>query len=521
MCSPFPRMSIVNRRLLIMLSLCASAGTLAAAAPVDPRVFSGKAAGESASFLVVLRDQADVSAAETIPDRVERIRFVYETLKAQADVSQRALSSRLAAAGVPFRPHFLVNMIEVEGPASLASELASRPEVSSVAPNPAVRRSEPPQEFEPAEAGILPRAASTIEFNVELIRAPEVWAGGHTGQGIVIGMGDTGFTWDHPALKPHYRGFDGVSASHDYNWHDAIHNPRPSNPCGADTTIPCDDDGHGTSTASLAVGDDGLGNQVGVAPGAKIIGCRNMDEGDGTPARYTECFEFFLAPTDHAGRNPRPDLAAHVISNSWGCPPSEGCTDPDVLRSILENVRSAGILVVVSAGNDGPTCSTIGIPATYDAAFSVGATTPADTIASFSSRGTVTADGSNRIKPNICAPGTGLRVAAMPTGYKGGFSGTSASCPEVAGAAALLLSAAPSLIGKPASVAAALEQSAVRLTSSQSCGGIDGSAIPNTVFGYGRVNVEAAVALAATPPRPAPVRRSPAPPRAPRVLAPR
>src|SRR5262245_61308383 len=93
-----------------LLLLFAAAGRLSAAAPVDPRIFAGKAAGESASFLVVLREQADVSAAETIPDRVERIRFVYETLKAQAEVSQRALASRLAAAGVPFRPHFLVNM---------------------------------------------------------------------------------------------------------------------------------------------------------------------------------------------------------------------------------------------------------------------------------------------------------------------------------------------------------------------------------------------------------------------------
>jgi hypothetical protein len=45
------------------------------------------------------------------------------------------------------------------------------------------------------------------------------------------------------------------------------------------------------------VGDDGVGNQVGVAPGAKWMGCRNMDQGDGTPARYTECFQFAIAPT--------------------------------------------------------------------------------------------------------------------------------------------------------------------------------------------------------------------------------
>ena len=512
----------VNRRLVGLLSLlwlAAAAAALHAEAPVDPRIFAGKAAGKSASFLVVLREQADVSAAASIPDRVERIRYVYETLKAAAEVSQRQLAARLSEAGVPFRSHFLVNMIEVEAPASLARELAARPEVSSLAANPAVHPPEPPPEIAPEEASSV-EAGATPEPHVSLIGAPQVWALGFTGQGVVVAMADTGFTWDHPALKPHYRGFDGTSATHDYNWHDAIHDAKPANPCGSSTTTPCDDDGHGTSTASLAVGDDGAGNQVGIAPGAKFIGCRNMDQGTGTPARYTECFEFFLAPTDASARNPRPELAPQIVSNSWGCPDSEGCTDPDVLRSIVENVRAAGILVVVSAGNDGPNCSTIGIPATYDAAFSVGATSLTDTIASFSSRGTVTADGSNRVKPDICAPGVGLRVASNPTGYRGGFSGTSGSCPLVAGAAALLLSAAPSLEGHPDTARALLEQSALRLTAAQTCGGVDGNAIPNTVFGFGRVNVAAAVALATTPPRPAPVRRSPAA-RTPRSLPPR
>ena len=59
---------------------------------------------------------------------------------------------------------------------------------------------------------------------------------------------------------------------------------------------PCDDKGHGTHTIGTAIGDDGMGNQIGMAPGAKWIGCRNMDQGNGTPARYIECMEFFLAP---------------------------------------------------------------------------------------------------------------------------------------------------------------------------------------------------------------------------------
>ena len=56
---------------------------------------------------------------------------------------------------------------------------------------------------------------------------------GYTGQGAVIAGQDTGYEWDHPALKNHYRGWDGASADHNYNWHDAIH--YGSDPCGADS----------------------------------------------------------------------------------------------------------------------------------------------------------------------------------------------------------------------------------------------------------------------------------------------
>jgi subtilisin family serine protease len=332
-------------------------------------------------------------------------------------------------------------------------------------------------------------------------------------------MADTGFVWDHPALKSHYRGFDGANVSHDYNWHDAVHDARVGNRCGSNAPAPCDDDSHGTATASLAVGDDDVGNQVGAAPGARIVGCRNMDEGDGTPARYTECFQFFLAPTDHTGANPRPDLGADIISNSWGCPVSEGCTDPDILKIVVENVRAAGLFVVVAASNDGPACATIDIPGLYEAAFSVGATSNSDVIAVFSSRGPVTADGSNRLKPDVCAPGEDLRVANPAGGYDHGFSGTSGSTPEVAGAAALLWSAAPQLIGQTTATADLLRQTATPLTTAQNCDPYPGSAVPNAVYGYGRIDIAAAVEVAVPLARTAPQAR--AHQRQTRVVAPR
>ena len=482
----------------------------AAEAKLDPRVFAGKAKGEGASFLVVLREQADLSGADLFATKDEKTRFVFEALTAEAETTQAPLRARLDAAGVPYRSFYLVNMVEVKADRSFAEELAAREDVFRVAPNPGVPIE--PQPVIDQDSGASPhasrltaQAALTIEPNIARIWAPEVWSQGFTGQGIVVGMADTGVVFDHLALKSHYRGTSGALVSHDYNWYDAIHDPLAGNPCGADSPTPCDDDGHGTSTASLVVGDDGVGNQVGVAPGARFIACRNMDKGTGTPARYTECFQFFLAPTDRNGANPRPELAAHVINNSWGCPQTEGCTDPNVLKAVVENVRAAGILVVVSAGNSGPACFTISdVPSFYDASFSIGATTLSDTSAGFSSRGPVTADGSNRLKPDISAPGVGLRVAAPPNIYRTGFSGTSGSAPHVTGAAALLLSAVPQLIGRPLAAADVLRRSAVPLTAAQDCGAFPGAAVPNAVFGSGRVDVAAAVLLASPTARPRP-----------------
>src|SRR6476646_7675084 len=81
-----------------------------------------------------------------------------------------------------------------------------------------------------------------------------------------------------------------------------------------------DDFFHGSHTTGTAIGDDGAGNQIGMAPGAKWIGCRNMDVGNGTPARYIECMEFFLAPYPIGGGQGDPTKAPDITINSWGCP---------------------------------------------------------------------------------------------------------------------------------------------------------------------------------------------------------
>ena len=162
------------------------------------------------------------------------------------------------------------------------------------------------------------------------------------------------------------------------------------------------------------------------------------------------------------------------------------------MQTVVENVRAAGIVVVVSAGNSGSGCGSVSSPAAiYDASFTVGNTTITDAIAGSSSRGPVTVDGSNRMKPDISAPGTSIRSAIRNGGYAS-LTGTSMSGPHVAGHLALLLSANPALIGQVDYLENLTRNSALQLTTDQNCGGTAGL-VPNNVYGAGRIRTDVAL----------------------------
>ena len=463
---------------------------------VDPWVLQTAQEGET-EFLVFLGEQADLSGAATLPTKAEKGAYVFQQLTEVARRTHPALLATLEGLGVEYRPFWVANMVWVHGDQAILQALALRPDVAHLYANPQVRLELPDQQPEQPDRA---ESASTLGWNLQTIRAEWVWAFNYTGQGVVIGGQDTGYDWDHPALIRQYRGWDGVTADHNYNWHDAIHSGGGS-PCPNDSPEPCDDisNSHGTHTMGIMVGDDGGTHQIGVAPGARWIGCRNMDDGAGTPATYTECYQWFIAPTDLDGNNPNTDLAPDVINNSWGCPPSEGCTDPNELRSVVEAVRAAGILTVHSAGNSGPFCNTVNAPAgIYEASFSVGATGSTDAIANFSSRGPVTVDGSNRLKPDVSAPGVGIN-SSLKGGRYGSLSGTSMAAPHVAGLAALLISIEPSLRGQVDELEELIEESALPRLASDTCGDVPGSSIPNNTYGWGRVDALRAAARLMNP----------------------
>jgi len=460
---------------------------------VAARVWADVARSGRAEVVIVLEDQADLRQAASMTDQSARGWFVFQTLRDTADRSQGPLVEWLAQRGVPVQRFWAANVLVAELDHETLRIVAGRPEVRHIEANVSQRWIEPEAIAEPQLTPTYLTAA--VEWGVQLVNAPQVWALGSYGQGIVVANADTGMQWEHPAIKSHYRGFSVAgTVSHDYNWHDSIHGVM-GNPCGNDAVAPCDDQGHGTHTTGTVVGDDGMGNQIGVAPGARWIGCRNMDRGNGTPARYIECFQFFIAPTDGKGAKPDPDLRPHVINNSWGCPTSEGCA-VNTLKLIVENTQAAGIFVEASAGNAGPACSTVNAgPAIFGASFSVGALDSNGRLAGFSSRGPVTIDGSGRMKPELAAPGVRVR-SCLPGNRYGNLSGTSMAGPHVVGVVALLWSARPELVRRIAETKALLMASAnpsVTLGLAELCGGVSSDFFPNNSFGVGRVDAYAAV----------------------------
>jgi serine protease AprX len=462
-------------------------------ARISPQVVAETADGQTTSVVILLAEQADLSAAYEISDQDARGWFVYQTLTEHAARTQVELKSLLNSRNIPYQSFWVANMLVASADRALVEVLTARADVARIDSNGPARWIEDPVTAKPV---VSPSAANSVEWGVANVNAPGVWAQGFTGQGIVVADLDTGVRWTHNALKSKYRGWNGSTADHNYNWHDSIHSGGGS--CGPNVSVPCDDEGHGTHTTGTMVGDDGSGNQIGVAPGAKWIGCRNMDEGAGTPATYTECFQFAIAPTDSSGNNANPAVRPHIVNNSWGCPAEEGCTTRAELETIVNNTEAAGIFVSVSAGNAGPGCSTVfDPPAIYGASFSVGAIDITNILANFSSRGPSTFYTPNLLKPNISAPGVAVRSCyrTSDSSYIT-QSGTSMASPHVVGVVALLWSAHPEISRNIAATRALLQNTAnpnVTLNSPQTCGGVSSTQIPNNSFGYGRVDALAAL----------------------------
>jgi len=447
--------------------------TVSAARPdwskVDPLVLDRLSQESTTLFHVVMAVQSDLSGAAALPTKAEKGAYVFELLTRTARETQAPILAYLAQQGLTYRSRYIYNMIEVEGNLITVAWLAGRADVARVSAPPNAM-ADPVFDLAPAD-----EAPNAVEWNITRVGAPDVWAMGFHGEGYVVASNDTGARYTHNALVNHYRGnLGGGSFDHNYNWWG-----------GAGSTAPVDNDGHGTHTIGTMVGDDGGTNQIGVAPGAKWISCAGLGGAD-----VVDCFEFFLAPWDLNQQNADPGKAPDSINNSWYDPSSYD------YRPIIQTLNAAGIAVIKSAGNTGPNCGTISNPGYVPEIIATAAFNSSDVIASFSARGPMSNYGDTILKPEVAAPGVGVRSSynTSDTAYTN-LSGTSMAAPHTTALVALMWNAAPCIAGDVPLTKQIMMDTAEAKIDAQCPPFVDH---PNDVWGWGILDMPAAVQLAMT-----------------------
>ncbi|MGW6487108.1 S8 family serine peptidase [Streptomyces sp. NPDC055056] len=460
-------------------AVAADAPSATPATKIDASLLSALGKGGDATFFVMLKDHADLSGARKQKTHAARARTAYSELRAHAKSSQRSIASFLDKEKVGHQDYWIANALKVTGDKNLAERLAERSDVAAVVKEQKYKL----DDIETADSKITTSRTDSSatgdespEWGVADINADDVWKQyDDRGEGIVIASVDSGVQYDHPDLVAQYRGNNGDGTfTHDYNFYD------PSGTCPADGT-PCDNNGHGTHTMGTMVGKHGIG----VAPNATWIAAKGCEASSCSDASLLAAGQWILAPTDHNGQNPRPDLAPNIVNNSWGG------GDTTFYQDIVESWNAAGIFEAFAAGNDGDgvTCSTAHAPGSQETSYGVGAYDSTGTIASFSGFGPSLVDGS--AKPNISAPGVAVESTWPGSSYNT-ESGTSMATPHVAGAVALLWSAAPSLIGNIEETRDLLNEGA-RDVDDTHCGG---TADMNNVWGQGKLDILASVGKA-------------------------
>ncbi|MHA1912264.1 MAG: S8 family serine peptidase [Candidatus Kariarchaeaceae archaeon] len=198
---------------------------------------------------------------------------------------------------------------------------------------------------------------------------------------------------------------------------------------------------HGTHVASIAV-SNGLFEEkgqivqtenLGVAPSANLLSIKVLNQkGKGETIEALEGLDDAIS-LEH-------ELKPDVVNMSFGSGEYNGTLD--LMTELVSEGWRRGIIMVASAGNEGPIGSSIGNPGISKDVISVGATIKGDRIPYWSSWGP---SDLYRPSPDVVAPGYGIIAADYTTaGYKQ-LGGTSMSAPLVSGLAAILRQAFPEI----------------------------------------------------------------------------
>ena len=504
--TPAPPLAVSATRARTALSDPELAAAIAAAGP-----------GERIPVLIGLRGRHDAAALKRSVAGLagaQRGRQVVRTLRAAAAGTQARVLAELAAAGRSglashVRSLWSANAVAARVASATLDRLAGLEEVEAIV-------LDPPRPMLEADATVPIRrttspattATAIPAWSVDWIDAPTVWAQGYRGASVLVAIIDTGVDYAHADLAgPIWVNADeipGNSIDDDGNGVvDDLHGWDAAN----DDGDPLDDSGHGTHVAGSVAGDGTGGTITGVAPEARVMAVKVLDEfGSGT-------FADIMAGVEYAVEN-----GAQVLNISLGGLCTSAATRA-LLRANADAVAATGVTMCVAAANDrcrqrppNLTRSPGDVPPPWlspdqPAIGSLGGVTTAgatgfmsDEVTYFSSPGPVdwsqpagygdwricdpSTPNVGLIKPDVSAPGMDVISTILGGGY-GNNSGTSMATPHVAGLAALILSKNPQLTSDQ--VHQILESTALDLGP------------PGKDNDYGAGRIRAPEALAATP----------------------
>ncbi|MCL6751155.1 S8 family serine peptidase [Nostoc sp. CCCryo 231-06] len=260
-------------------------------------------------------------------------------------------------------------------------------------------------------------------WGADLVKAPEVWAQGYTGKGVIVAVVDTGVDYNHEDLKNNIwtntKEIAGNSIDDDgngyiddnYGWNFSDKN---------NNTL--DNNGHGTHVSGTIAGENNNYGVTGIAYDAKIMPVKVLNEsGSGSYSSISKGIRYAV------------DNGANVINLSLG-----GASSNRTLESAINYASSKGVIVVMAAGNNGD--SSPGYPAryAYKSGIAVGAVDKNNNMPDFSNR-----SGTDEIA-YVTAPGVKV-YSSVPNNQYATYNGTSMAAPHVAGVVALMLSANPNL----------------------------------------------------------------------------
>jgi bacillopeptidase F len=408
------RISLIRVFCLAVLLLAGMSGELHAGYRTSALEAALQSSGPEDELRVIVRfsQRADIASLRHMPRPLRRSSMIRE-MQATAEHSQQSVKALLQGSGIKdVKTLWVGSGVALQARPEAIYQLTAHPAVESIQLDLALHKDQ-----------ILLQSFAPPQPNINQVGASDLWPPGYHGQGAVVALMDTGADVNHPDLAGRWRGgtnswFDPYEAS----------------------TLPFDNDGHGTSVLGIMVGGDAGGTTIGAAPAAKWIAARMFD-GSGTTflSVIHQLFQWFLDPDS----NPATDDAPDVVNGSWGFETLPGVCD-DEFQADIDALNAAGIAAVFASGNGGPNPSTSISPANYSGSIAVGFVDASSIIYPLSSRGPSACDG--RIYPDVVAPGVNIKTTDLSFGGSLFYSlatGSSFSTPHASGALALLKSAFP------------------------------------------------------------------------------